>query len=79
MLIRFRADPKKVRVSIRKVEIVYIVSIADIADGRLVQDSSVSPRSAVLLALKAAEKIGIKGIDTGMQWAYDHPQYSRES
>ena len=82
MLIRFRADPKKVRVSIRKVDVAYIVSITSVVDGCgecIVQESAIIPRAAILRALKSADKLGMQGIDTGMQWAYDHPQYPRES
>ena len=74
-LARFRADPKKIRCSIRPCKRGWraIVAIRDSDFSRSAE--SKNPETAMFRALKRAEDAGFKGIDLGMQWAYDHPMY----
>src|SRR5580698_11376899 len=70
---RFRANPEKVRVAVRRVgdEWEATVSIRD-NPHRVLKASSMYPERAVLTALRLAAKW--EGVDLDMQWAYDHPQ-----
>lgn len=75
-LARFRADPKKVRVAVRKMEDGFICTI-----GPRVRDDEHpkrwafgrTARSAIFRALHDAERQGMPGIDMSMGWAYEHP------
>lgn len=72
-LVRLRANPKQVRVSIRRVGgHSWRVSIR--SDGRLASVRHRNPRLAVMRALKLAHDMGLAGIDLHLQWAYAHPQ-----
>lgn len=82
-LSRFRADPKKVRVSVRRctgpgtwrgrTEWWY-ASIGNCQAGIFVGSPGTTPVRAVVQALGLAEERNMPGIDLGMGWAYDHPQ-----
>ena len=73
-LARFRADPAKIRIGVRRTGDVWTATIARrdtfeyaVAVGR-------TAVRALVLAFQHAEAVGLKGIDRWMQWAYDHPQ-----
>lgn len=81
-LVRWRADPTKVRVRVRVVEprhdrpgidrTMYRVTVTDLESGTHVEWCGSSPVEAVDDALEAAEMAGIR-TDIGMGWAYPHP------
>lgn len=81
-LTRFRADPTRVRVSIQhcsapgpRFTAYWVVTIRSLQrDVFGVMRAHRSPKKALALALRAAERLRIPGIDLGMQWAYYHPQ-----
>lgn len=37
--------------------------------------TTTGPRKALVRALRLAEEMGMEGVDLGMGWAYEHPQY----
>ncbi len=72
-LTRFRADPEQVRVSFRREAPGWRVTVRS-----LVRESSVVKRGNLLsevieAALEEADRIGITGIDLGMERSYKHP------
>ncbi len=73
-LARFRVDPEKVRVSIRRTRDVWMVCVAT-RDGmyELVCCSEKSPKKALVRCLHAAEESNMPGIDLGMDCSYEHP------
>jgi hypothetical protein len=75
-LVRWRADPEKIRVSIQKStksSSRWRVTVTCRATGKFVTCRSLSPERAIMRALKAADKVGYDGVDLYMQWAYRHP------
>ncbi len=72
-LARFRADPAKVRVGVRRTEQGWYVRVISRSDGRQHSAVDTGPRKALVRALRAAEAAGLPGIDLGMGWAYEHP------
>jgi hypothetical protein len=76
-LARFRADPKKVRVAIRRQgDGVYFASIQQRCKGPLAPQTygrDANPIIAVTLALEEAHSWQMDGVDVGCDWAYDHP------
>lgn len=74
-LARFRADPSRVRVGVRRVGALTMVTISSTTpDGPSVIAVHSGPRKALVLALREAEYHGIGGIDLAMGSAYPHPQ-----
>ena len=71
---RFRVDPAKVRVAIRRHAGRWLVTISA-REGSAVEwiGWKQVPRSALLHALFTAERDGLDGVDLGKQWAYRHP------
>lgn len=86
-LVRLRADPSKVRVSVRRrtgwwiVTITSLVTGADVSVYRAVVTGVPICQTAAMIgvalehALQRAYDSGIPGIDPGCQWAYHHPQF----
>jgi hypothetical protein len=76
-LVRWRANPKKIRVSIRKSNQfpipVWRATIRSLITDDFVFATSSNPEEAVMDALEKAELENFDGIDIGMQWAYTHP------
>lgn len=73
-LARFRVDPSRLRVSIRRQpDGEWEVCIATRADDALVARGGNTPRKALARALRAADEEGLPGVDLHMQWAYEHP------
>lgn len=75
-LARFRADPSRVRVAIRRSGETWTVSVSErgAEEGDPVHRATArSPSVATLRALGSALACGMQGIDLGMDWAYDHP------
>ena len=70
-LARFRADPKRVRVSVRRWQGEWIVFVVAREGTANVSRTGNTPRKALARALRAAE--WIPGVDLGMGWAYEHP------
>lgn len=70
---RFRADPNKVRVSIRREKGQWRVHVESRVTGARSSALGNSPRWTMMSALKRAERMKIEGIDLDMQWVYDHP------
>lgn len=73
---RFRADPEKVRVSIRRSYICanYFARVKSLETGKGIVCYDDDPEAAVNNALISAKKAGVEGIDLLMEWSYDHPQ-----
>ncbi len=81
-LVRFRANPKKVRISLRQRGNEWFVTIARRPDhwrSPAICLSGASARKTLVLALHAASEANMPGIDMGMGWAYPHPQRRDES
>lgn len=74
-LTRFRADPARVRVAVRPVGRLTLVTITERASGRWVCATASGPRKALALALREAERRELPGIDLSMGWAYQHPMF----
>jgi hypothetical protein len=70
-LARFRADPHKIRVSIRSTPNNWLASVTSLETGASFEFISMDPELAVTGALNAMN--GTDGIDLGMDWAYEHP------
>ena len=75
---RFRADPALVRVGVRKHKKLWycVITSRDGSRGP-VEAMHIRPWGAVNNALVAADTLGIPGIDLGMDWVYDHPQFTK--
>jgi hypothetical protein len=72
-LVRWRADPEKIRVSIRKLGTSYEATITSLITHEALSCMSYDPEGAVMNALEEAELENFDGIDLRMEWAYDHP------
>lgn len=72
-LVRWRANPEKIRVSIRSSNSGWQATVTCRATEEFVICKSKSPENAIMRALKAADKKGYDGVDLGMGWAYRHP------
>ena len=72
-LVRWRANPEKIRVSIRNCSGSWQVTITCRATGDFVTSKSLTPEKAVMSALKKADRKAFEGMDLGMGWAYEHP------
>lgn len=80
-LARFRADPKKVRVSIQREGDFFVSSVRsrdESAPYSSFHGKSKLARVAILRALRIAEG-NIPGVDLSMGWTYDHPWKARGS
>jgi len=77
-LVRLKANPKKVRVGVRRDGVCWTVTLTSLSDPSY-PDSIIVTRYSVEYALHEAlcqaEDIGMPGIDMGMGWAYEHPQH----
>lgn len=75
MLARFRADPRKVRVSIRRDGAMWVAVVSDrVGSGPRFEAVASGPRKALVKALLLADADGLSGVDLSMGWAYEHPQ-----
>lgn len=74
-LTRFRADPSKVRVSVRRVLNGWSVQVSSrVSSSPLYTVADRADASSALdAALDAADQLNIPGIDIGMDRAYEHP------
>lgn len=73
MLARFRADPSKVRVSVRHNGSSFLVTVRTIAKpSEFLFVRRDTYEEAMTEALKSAEDL-FPGIDPDMQWTYEHP------
>ncbi len=77
--VRLRANPEKVRVSLRRRGQGWIAYVEVLADGRLTVAESFTAAMAVEQALAEADDNGFDGIDLGCDWAYRHPQNPRSA
>jgi hypothetical protein len=75
-LVHLRADPSKVRVSIRRTDYdLYRASVKSLEDGFEVTCHCANPSRAVDEALVAAQnRYRMNGIDLDCKWTYIHPQ-----
>lgn len=77
MLSRFRADPRKVRVSVRRSGAAWTACVSDKACyGHRYEAVASGPRKALVKALLLADADGLDGVDLSMGWAYEHPQHA---
>ena len=73
-LVRWRANPEKVRVSIMKfTETSWRAKVTCLETNDFVYAIGNDPEIVLLEALEKAEYQEYEGIDLGMQWAYRHP------
>lgn len=73
-LVRWRADPKQIKVSIMKLsDDSWGVKVYSLKDNRSAIASDTDPKVAVLTALTEACKAKFPGIDLDMAWTYPHP------
>jgi hypothetical protein len=79
-LVRFRADPDKVRVGVRaRGASGFTVSIASREfPSKCVEAFATSPRKALAKALRLADAAQIPGLDLATGWAYRHPWLAGE-
>ena len=78
-LARFRADPSKIRVTVRhfgddRHGSYWRASIGNKETGQWVSAPGTTAIRAVVATFQLAEEHDVKGIDRHMGWAYDHPQ-----
>lgn len=73
-LVRLRADPAKVRCSIRREGDQWRVWVRELGAKVVLTATGKDPTAAMLSALEKAKNIGMDGIDLDLMWAYDHPQ-----
>ena len=77
-LARFRADPTRVRIRVRRVREGLYRATFERRDSRtvpmIVTATHPSPIRALVLAFQMAEVWGFEGLDRHMQWTYRHPQ-----
>lgn len=76
-LARFRADPNRVRVGIRREGDKWRATVGVRGLDSVGDEVSVTavdrPEKVITAALRLARNHGIKGIDLDMQWTYPHP------
>lgn len=72
-LTRFRADPSRVRVSIRRIHVGWLATVRNRAVRLRTLQWHSDPTRAVMKALARAARAGVGGIDLEFQWAYPHP------
>ena len=73
-LARFRADPSKVRVAIRRDSLLgWVATVSCIMGMGTFESCSAFPERAVDGALRQADLAGMEGVDLGMEWTYEHP------
>ena len=81
-IVRLRADPKLVRVSFRYCRGTDSWRVCIESSDRTLKlvewFKDYELESSIDTLLQRAENMGIKGIDRGCDWAYDHPQFTRE-
>ena len=74
-LVRFRADPQKIRVSVRRSRgggwVAFVIPRGE--PGPYHRARHRYAYRAVILALTAAERAGVDGVDLSMSWAFLHP------
>ena len=74
MLARFRADPKKIRVSIRRFGDQWLASVGSrIEDADNIRVVHTTSENAIFEALGRAFAIGLDGVDPHMERTYEHP------
>ena len=74
-LTRFRADPRKARVSIRRDGNVWVAHVAPRDAPHITWGSCRHRRAAaaIVLALRQAERASLDGVDFSMGWSMPHP------
>jgi len=72
---RFRADPQKVRVSVRPVGSRWRCEVRPRTRFHFAVAISKWPLLATMRALRIAQRAGFDGMDLHLQWAYRHPMY----
>lgn len=74
-LVRFRADPRRVRVTVRHLASGWLACVTSRAalPGAF-GFHKLSPVRAMVIALQVANKLDMDGVDLDMGCAYDHPQ-----
>ena len=73
-LARFRADPKKVSVSVRRFMGAWLVCVSSRGPGGAAFSTRhASPKRALAIVLRMADEARLDGIDLSMGYAYPHP------
>lgn len=76
-LARLRANPKRVRVAIRRMpDGRWLATVQSREDGRAVGCLHNVALRALARAIRSASDAKFPGVDLGMDWAYVHPQLS---
>lgn len=70
-LVHFRADPRRVRISVRPDGDAWLVFVTFKRGGVMLR--SRAPWVAIYRTLLAAHRHGFAGVDPFCQWAYSHP------
>lgn len=73
-LVRLRADPRKIRVSIRKSTNGWFVQIRPVGSFYGLSLKRSTPERAIEDALLWAQDLSFAGIDRYCEWTYSHPQ-----
>lgn len=77
-LVRLYADPRKIRVSVRRDGDAWLIGLFPRAGTRGVAVRSTVPRIGVLRVVAlAARDPYFDGLDPSLGWAYEHPQKRR--
>ena len=75
MLTRFRANPSKVRVAMRRDGALWLATVTSRdPHGPVFEARATGPRKALVLALNKADEAGLPGVDLSMGSVYRHPQ-----
>jgi hypothetical protein len=77
-LARFRADPSRIRVSIRPLVGGWKVTIASRDGHQTCSDIDADLERALDRALAFAEHLEFPGIDRHMSWSYQHPMWKED-
>jgi len=74
-LARFRANPARVRISVRREGDRFRAAVSSRIDEKFPHTFGYarSARAAVLSALRRAKEVGLSGVDLELSWTYEHP------
>lgn len=74
-LARFRADPSKIHVRVRRYPNGWLAAFIPSAQGAAAFGTGRTAVRAVVRAFMQAKQIEMPGLDPSMGWAYVHPQW----
>lgn len=74
-LVRFRADPRRVKVSVKKVGYMWRTIVEHRIDNLAAGAVDEDPVRSVDFALKRAKRLGMADLDLECSCTYEHPQH----